>query len=135
MIAAPGPCSPLRGSPVWGRLKKDEKMLKYLLVSGAIVAEVIATSALKASDGFSKLWPSVITVICYAAAFYLLSIAMRYMQMGIIYAIWSGVGIVLISLVGLFLFGQKPDLPAVIGLTLIIAGVLVINLFSRTAAH
>lgn len=110
-------------------------MLKYLLVSGAIVAEVIATSALKASDGFSKLWPSVITVICYAAAFYLLSIAMRYMQMGIIYAIWSGVGIVLISLVGLFLFGQKPDLPAVIGLTLIIAGVLVINLFSRTAAH
>ena len=90
---------------------------------------------LKASDGFSKLWPSVITVICYAAAFYLLSIAMRYMQMGIIYAIWSGVGIVLISLVGLFLFGQKPDLPAVIGLTLIIAGVLVINLFSRTAAH
>ena len=110
-------------------------MLKYLLVSGAIVAEVIATSALKASDGFSKLWPSVITVICYAAAFYLLSIAMRYMQMGIIYAIWSGVGIVLISLVGLFLFGQKPDLPAVIGLTLIIAGVLVINLFSRTTAH
>lgn len=118
-----------------GGRKKDEKMLKYLLVSGAIVAEVIATSALKASDGFSKLWPSVITVICYAAAFYLLSIAMRYMQMGIIYAIWSGVGIVLISLVGLFLFGQKPDLPAVIGLTLIIAGVLVINLFSRTAAH
>ncbi len=110
-------------------------MVKFLLVGGAIIAEVIGTTALKASDGFSKLWPSLVTAVCYAAAFYLLSLAMRYMQMGVIYAIWSGVGIVLISLVGMVLFGQKPDVPAVIGLSLIVAGVLVINLFSKSAVH
>ena len=110
-------------------------MVKFLLVGGAIIAEVIGTTALKASDGFSKLWPSRATAVCYAAAFYLLSLAMRYMQMGVIYAIWSGVGIVLISLVGMVLFGQKPDVPAVIGLSLIVAGVLVINLFSKSAVH
>lgn len=109
-------------------------MIKFLLVGGAIIAEVIGTTALKASDGFSKLWPSLVTVVCYAAAFYLLSLAMRYVQMGVIYAIWSGVGIVLISLAGMILFGQKPDVPAVIGLSLIVAGVLVINLFSKSAA-
>ena len=91
-------------------------MVKFLFIGGAIIAEVIGTTALKASDGFSKLWPSLVTAVCYAAAFYLLSLAMRYMQMGVIYAIWSGVGIVLISLVGMILFGQKPDVPAVIGL-------------------
>lgn len=110
-------------------------MVKFLFVGGAIIAEVIGTTALKASDGFSKLWPSLVTIVCYAAAFYLLSLAMRYMQMGIIYAIWSGVGIVLISLVGMILFGQKPDVPAVIGLSLIVAGVLVINLFSKSTIH
>lgn len=110
-------------------------MVKFLFIGGAIIAEVIGTTALKASDGFSKLWPSLVTAVCYAAAFYLLSLAMRYMQMGVIYAIWSGVGIVLISLVGLILFGQKPDIPAVIGLSLIVAGVLVINLFSKSAVH
>lgn len=110
-------------------------MMKFLFVGGAIIAEVIGTTALKASDGFSKLWPSLVTAVCYAAAFYLLSLAMRYMQMGVIYAIWSGVGIVLISLVGMILFGQKPDVPAVIGLSLIVAGVLVINLFSKSAVH
>ena len=109
--------------------------MKFLFVGGAIIAEVIGTTALKASDGFSKLWPSLVTAVCYAAAFYLLSLAMRYMQMGVIYAIWSGVGIVLISLVGMILFGQKPDVPAVIGLSLIVAGVLVINLFSKSAVH
>lgn len=110
-------------------------MVKFLFIGGAIIAEVIGTTALKASDGFSKLWPSLVTAVCYAAAFYLLSLAMRYMQMGVIYAIWSGVGIVLISLVGMILFGQKPDVPAVIGLSLIVAGVLVINLFSKSAVH
>lgn len=110
-------------------------MVKFLFIGGAIIAEVIGTTALKASDGFSKLWPSLVTAVCYAAAFYLLSLAMRYMQMGVIYAIWSGVGIVLISLVGMILFGQKPDVPALIGLSLIVAGVLVINLFSKSAVH
>ncbi len=110
-------------------------MVKFLFVAGAIIAEVIGTTALKASDGFSKLWPSLVAVVCYAAAFYLLSLAMRYVQMGVIYAIWSGVGIVLISLVGMILFGQKPDVPAVIGLSLIVAGVLVINLFSKSTIH
>lgn len=110
-------------------------MYKFLLLSGAIISEVIATNAMKASDGFTKLWPSLLTVAGYAIAFYLLSLTMRYFQMGVIYALWSGFGIVLISLAGVWLFGQKPDLPAVLGMGLIIAGVLVINIFSKSSVH
>ena len=101
-------------------------MYKFLLLAGAIISEVIATNALKASDGFTKL---------YALAFYLLSLTMRYFQMGVIYAIWSGLGIVLISILGIWLFGQKPDLPAILGMGLILAGVMVINLFSKSSVH
>jgi len=110
-------------------------MQSYLFLAIAIIAEVIATSALKASENFTQLWPSLLTLIGYAVAFFCLSLTLRTMPMGIAYAIWSGVGIVLISAIGWIAFGQKLDLPAIIGLGLIIAGVLVVNLFSRTVGH
>ena len=106
--------------------------MSYLYLSIAIVAEVIGTSALKASEGFTRLGPSLITILGYAAAFYFLSLTLKTIPVGIAYAIWSGVGIVLISLIGYALFRQTLDLPAIIGMALIIAGVSVINLFSRT---
>lgn len=110
--------------------------MKNLLYLGiAIILETIATSALKSSEQFTKLWPSVITIIGYAATFFFLSLSLKTIPVGIAYAIWSGVGIVLITLVGIFMFRQIPDLPAIIGLVLIISGVIVINLFSKTSAH
>jgi small multidrug resistance pump len=107
----------------------------YALLGVAIVSEVIGTSALKASEGFTRLVPSAITVATYSLSFYLLSLTLKVLPVGIAYAIWSGVGIVLISAVGWVAFGQKLDLPAVIGLGLIIAGVLVVNLFSKSVGH
>ena len=107
----------------------------YVYLSIAIVAEVIATSTLQASNGFSRLWPSAVTVVGYALAFYCLSLTLRTMPVGIAYAIWSGVGIVLIALVGWLLYRQALDAPAIVGIALIIAGVLVINVFSRTVSH
>ncbi|PWV59530.1 small multidrug resistance pump [Plasticicumulans acidivorans] len=107
----------------------------YLYLTIAIVAEVIATSALKASDEFSRLWPSVLVVIGYGIAFYFLTLTLRTLPVGIAYAIWSGLGIVLVSTIGWLLFGQRLDLPAILGMGLIIAGVAVINVFSRVAAH
>lgn len=101
----------------------------------AIVSEVIATSALKLSDGFSRFWPSVIVVTGYAISFYCLSLILKTLPVGIVYAIWSGVGIALIALIGWLFFGQILDLAAIIGLLLIIAGVLVINLYSRSVTH
>lgn len=109
--------------------------MTYLFLSLAIVAEVIATSALKLSDGFSRLMPSVITVIFYGVSFYCLSLTMRTLPTGIIYAIWSGVGIVLIATVSWLFYGQKLDLPAILGMLLIVLGVIVINLFSKSVAH
>jgi small multidrug resistance pump len=105
----------------------------YLAV--AIVAEVIATSALKASDAFTKPVPLIITAIGYAVAFYFLALTLRSIPVGIAYAIWSGLGIVLISLVGVLWFRQSLDAPAIAGLTLIVAGVIVINVFSNSVAH
>jgi len=110
-------------------------MHPWILLGSAIVAEVIATSALKASDGFSRLWPSLIVIVGYGVAFVLLSLTLRTIPVGIAYAIWSGVGIVLITLVAWLLFGQKLDLAALLGMGLIVAGVLVINIFSRSVAH
>ena len=106
--------------------------MSYLYLSIAIIAEVIGTSALKASEGFTRLGPTLITLLGYAAAFYFLSLTLKTIPVGIAYAIWSGVGIVLISLLGYALFRQTLDLPAIVGMALIIAGVAVINLFSRT---
>jgi small multidrug resistance pump len=106
-----------------------------LILALAILSEVVATSALKASDGFTRLWPSLVTVFGYAIAFYCLSFALRSIPVGIVYGIWSGVGIVLISAAGWLLFGETLDLPALLGLSLIVAGVLVINLLSDTVRH
>lgn len=107
----------------------------YLALGLAIVAEVIATSALKASDSFTRWWPSVITVVGYLTSFWLLSITLRTVPVGVAYAIWSGLGIVLITTVAWLLFGQRIDLPAVLGMGLIVAGVVVLNVFSKVAAH
>ncbi|MGR3907696.1 multidrug efflux SMR transporter [Burkholderia sp. SR8] len=107
----------------------------YAWLAIAIVAEVIGTSALRAADGFTRLWPSMLVVAGYGTAFYCLSLTLRTMPVGIIYAVWSGAGIVLITLVAMLLYRQVPDLPAVIGLGLIVAGVVVLNLFSKMQAH
>jgi small multidrug resistance pump len=107
----------------------------YVYLSVAIVAEVIATGALRAAEGFTVLLPSAISVVGYVVAFYFLSLTLKTMPVGIAYAIWSGVGIVLISLVGWLVYKQLLDLPAIIGMTLIMAGVVVINLWSRTVVH
>jgi small multidrug resistance pump len=102
----------------------------YLFI--AILAEVIATSALKSAEGFTKLGPSILVVVGYGAAFYLLSLVLRHMTVGVTYAIWSGVGIVLVALVGFVVFREMPDTPAIIGMGMIIAGVTVIHTFSNT---
>jgi len=105
----------------------------YLLV--AIVAEVIATSALKASEEFTKLYPSLIVVFGYSAAFYFMTLVLRTIPIGVTYAVWSGLGIVLIATVGAVLYKQIPDTPAIIGMALIISGVTVIHMFSDTVKH
>ncbi|HEY2605030.1 MAG TPA: multidrug efflux SMR transporter [Paraburkholderia sp.] len=107
----------------------------YALLAIAIVAEVIATSAMRASDGFSRLLPSAVVVLGYGVAFYCLSLTLRSIPVGIVYAVWSGAGIVLITLVALVLYRQVPDVPAIIGLGLIVAGVAVLNIFSKMQAH
>lgn len=106
----------------------------YVWLGGAILAEVIATTMLKASDGFTKLTPSLITVAGYAFAFWCLSHSMKTVPVGVGYAIWSGVGIVLITGIAWIWFKQSLDLPAVLGMGLILAGVLVINLFSKASS-
>jgi small multidrug resistance pump len=106
-----------------------------LVLALAIVSEVVATSALKASDGFTRLWPSLVMALGYAVSFYCLSLAVRALPVGIVYGIWSGIGIVLISAAGWVFFGEKLDLPAIVGLALIVAGVLVVNLLSDTVRH
>lgn len=101
----------------------------------AIAAEVIATSALKASDGFTRLGPLLIVAVFYGIAFYLLALTLRVFPIGLAYAIWSGLGIVLISLVGWLWYGQTLDAAALVGLGLIVAGVLVVNLLSGSMGH
>ena len=105
----------------------------YLLI--AIVAEVVGTSALKASEGFTRLGPTAVVVVGYGLAFWLLSLTLRTIPVGIAYATWSGLGIVLIAAVGWIAFGQKLDLWAMLGMVLIVAGVLIMNLLSKAAAH
>lgn len=101
----------------------------------AILAEVIATSALKAANGFSQLVPSLVVIAGYGTAFYCLGLALRSVPLGIAYAIWSGAGTALIALIGIVLYKQKLDPAAMLGIGLIVAGVLVLNLFSKSAAH
>lgn len=110
-------------------------MTAYAWLAIAIVAEVIATSTMRATQGFTKLAPSLVTVAGYAVAFYCLSLALRTMPTGVTYAIWSGVGIVLVASIAWAFQGQRLDLPAILGMALIIAGVIVMNLFSNSVSH
>lgn len=105
----------------------------FLLI--AIVSETVATSALKSSEGFSRLWPSALVVAGYCAAFYFLSLTLRAIPVGVAYAIWSGVGVVLIAIAGWLIHGQRLDAPALIGIGLIVSGVIVMNVFSSASAH
>ena len=106
--------------------------LQWLLLSVAIVAEVIATSTLKATEGFTRLWPSVIVVVCYETAFLLLALTLKRMPVGIVYAVWSGAGVALVTLVGWLVLGQTLNAAGLFGVALIVGGVVVINAFSST---
>ena len=107
----------------------------YLLLVLAILAETIGTTALQASQQFTRIMPSVVVVVAYALSFYLLALVLKTIPVGIAYAIWSGLGIVFIALIGLTVFGQRLDLPAVIGMAMILGGILVIHLFSASTTH
>ena len=107
--------------------------MAYLYLALAIIAEVIATSALKASAEFTKVIPSLIVAVGYVSAFYLLTIVLRSIPIGVTYAIWSGVGIILVAVMGALLYKQIPDLPAILGMALIVLGVVIIHIFSKTA--
>lgn len=109
--------------------------MKYLFLSLAIICEVIGSSFLNVSKGFTRLVPSVITIIAFIACFIFLSQALKHMSLGIAYAIWAGLGIVLTSLISVFVFKQSLDLPAIIGILFIVVGVIIMNVFSHTNAH
>ncbi|SHJ18522.1 DMT family transporter [Flavobacterium haoranii] len=109
--------------------------MKYLYLALAIVLEVLGSSFMKASDGFSKLLPTTITIIAYIACFFFLSQALKLIPLGIAYAIWGGLGIVLTALISVIIFKQSLDLPAIIGIILIVAGVFVMNFFSKSSTH
>lgn len=107
----------------------------YAALTVAIICEVLATTLLQKSQQFTRLWPTLGMVVLYIIAFYLLTLVLRHMSLGVTYAIWSASGIVLVTIVGFFAFQQRIDIPGMIGLGLIIAGVLVVNLFSKTVGH
>jgi small multidrug resistance pump len=123
-------------SKLWleGKIIEESKM-QWLFLSIAIISEVMATSALKSSNGFTQFWPSIVVVAGYGAAFFFLSLTLRTMPLGVAYAIWSGAGTILITLIAWLALGQRLDLPALFGLALIIAGVVVLNLFSESVTH
>ena len=106
--------------------------MQWLLLCVAIAAEVIATSTLKSTEGFTRLWPSVVVVVCYEIAFILLSLSMKKIPIGIVYAVWSGVGVSLITLVAWIVLGQPLDAAGIAGVALIVGGVGVINLYSKS---
>lgn len=110
-------------------------MQNWLFLAAAICFEVVATSALKASEGFSKLWPSALVVCGYALAFYFLALTLRTIPVGIAYAIWAGAGVALITLIGWLVFNQTLDLAAIIGILFIVAGVMILNIFSKVSPH
>lgn len=109
--------------------------MKYLFLALAIVFEVVGSSFLKASDGFSKLTPTTITIVAYIVCFYFFSQALKTINLGVAYAIWGGLGIVLTAVISVVIFKQSLDIPAIIGIVLIIAGVLVMNFFSKLTVH
>lgn len=110
-------------------------MSKWLLLSIAIIAEVFGTSFLKSSEGFTKFWPSVAVIVGYVVAFYFLSLSLKVIPVGIAYAIWAGIGVVLIALIGWIVFSQKLDMPAIIGISMILGGVVVLNVFSNSITY
>lgn len=110
----------------------EAPLTHWILLFLAIAAEVVATSTLKSTEGFTRLWPSVVVVLCYETAFILMSISMKKIPVGIVYAVWSGVGVALITLAAWILLGQTLDAIALAGVTLIVAGVVVINAFSKS---
>lgn len=110
-------------------------MTNWVFLAMAIVAEVVATSSLKASEGFTRLWPSVVVVVGYGVAFYLLGLALRTIPVGTAYAIWAGLGIVLVAAAGWLVFGQKLDAWGIVGMMLIVSGVFVLNVLSKTSVH
>ncbi len=109
--------------------------MPYLYLVIAVAAETIGTTALQASQQFTKTGPTIVVILGYGVAFFFLGLALKFIPVGIAYAFWSGLGIVLIATIGFIVFGQRLDAPALIGLTLIITGIVVIQLFSKTATH
>ncbi|MGV4413893.1 DMT family transporter [Chryseobacterium sp. T1] len=109
--------------------------MKYLFLGLSIIFELMGSSCLKASNGFTKLVPSVVTVIAFICCFYFLSLALRSIPLSIAYAIWGGIGIVLTTVISVVVFKHALDIPAVIGIILIVAGVVVMNVFSNSTAH
>lgn len=109
--------------------------MKYLFLALAIILEVIGSSFMKASNGFTKIIPTSITIIAYIVCFFFLSQALKHIPLGIAYAIWGGLGIVLTAIISVVVFKQSLDVPAIIGIILIVSGVFVMNFFSKTAAH
>lgn len=107
----------------------------YLYLAVAITCEVFATSLLKATNEFTRLWPSLFVIAGYGCSFFFLTLTLRQIPVGVAYAVWSGLGIVLVSIISFFVYQQKLDIPAVIGIVFIVSGVLVINLFSKTIGH
>lgn len=110
-------------------------MNHWVALTMAVVAEVIATTSLKATAEFTRFWPSVLVVAGYLLAFYFMTISLRVLPVGIMYAIWAGVGIVLVTLTGWLFYKQALDAPAIVGIGLIVAGVIVINIFSKSVVH
>lgn len=110
-------------------------MPPMLALSIAIVCEVIATSYIPKTEQFTKMMPSTVVLIGYGIAFFLLSVTVKTMPVGVVYAIWSGAGIVLVATVGYFVYGQRLDLPAIVGIGFILTGVMIVNLLSRTVGH
>ncbi|MCJ8500847.1 DMT family transporter [Desulfatitalea alkaliphila] len=110
-------------------------MQQWVFLAMAILSEVIGTSALKAAAGFTRLWPSLIVVVGYASAFYFLSLTLKTIPVGVAYAIWAGAGVALIALIAWVFMGQALDIAGIVGLALIVAGVVVLNLFSKTVSH
>lgn len=109
--------------------------MQYIILFVAVVMETIGTTALQSSQQFTRLWPTLIAIVAYMGAFYFLGLTLKYMPVGIVYALWSGLGIVTITIIGFAIFGQRLDAAAITGLTLIIAGIVVIQMFSNTTSH
>ena len=110
-------------------------MQSWTLLFFAVVCEVIGTSAIKYSEGFTKFWPSLVVAVGFGLAFYLLSFSLKVLPIGVVYAVWSGMGIVLISMIGHWFFNERLDAPAIVGIVFILAGVVIMQVFSKAVAH